>query len=366
MAELKQGILGPVNGKVGTVVGVMWRGVNYIRAKPRKSSKKPTAKQLLQWDKMSLVSTFTSKFKDFVNAHCPPVFNGEKWMTGKEQMISRIMKHGIVMYNGLQHVKVENTILSIGNLAPAVIKKINGLKTGKLKVQWDNSLINALTLDTDLLTMMVYNEELNEFKAIENVGNRVDKFAHFSLPKEWNKGRIYFWSMWKSEDGSIHSTSCFHGMLEFKEESLEIEKEEVEVAAIQPIEQSIVEHTLRMEHENANAEEQGSLLTPQQTHEVIPPFRYPIAKGKLIPPVHTVAEKPSEEVKIDLALKQPPKEKELKKWTPPGYIRRVNKRVIKEAKQSDNKVCKEQTYEGVLDGARSILEAQNILDQKNE
>ncbi|WP_254050349.1 DUF6266 family protein, partial [Myroides sp. N17-2] len=57
MAEIKQGILGPVNGKVGTVVGATWRGVNYIRAKPRKSRKKPSMKQLLQWDKMSLVST---------------------------------------------------------------------------------------------------------------------------------------------------------------------------------------------------------------------------------------------------------------------------------------------------------------------
>ncbi|WP_418887946.1 DUF6266 family protein [Myroides oncorhynchi] len=130
MAEIKQGILGPVNGKIGTVVGVTWRGVNYIRAKPRKSSKKPSMKQLLQWDKMSLVSTFASKFKDFVNANCPPVLKGKKWIAGKEQMISRLMTQGINLINGEQHVKVEEALLSIGNLAPAVIKKINRLKTG--------------------------------------------------------------------------------------------------------------------------------------------------------------------------------------------------------------------------------------------
>ena len=27
------------------------------------------------------------------------------------------------------------------------------------------------------------------------------------------KGKVYFWSMWKSADGSLHSTSCFHGMI---------------------------------------------------------------------------------------------------------------------------------------------------------
>ncbi|MGL4583099.1 MAG: DUF6266 family protein, partial [Flavobacterium sp.] len=219
MAEIKQGILGATRGKVGPVVGYIWRGVNYLRTKPRKSSKKATPKQLLQWDKMSLVSTYASKFRDFVNDHCPAVHNGKKWMNGKEQMISRLMKQGITMIDGLQHIVIEKMILSIGNLAPAVIRKINILKTGKFKVQWDNSLVNALTLDTDSLTMMLYNEDLDLFTAISNIGNRVDKYAHFSLPQDWNKGKVYFWSMWKAADGSVHSTSCFHGMIELIEEN---------------------------------------------------------------------------------------------------------------------------------------------------
>ncbi|MDM1096984.1 hypothetical protein HXZ81_10030, partial [Myroides odoratimimus] len=214
MAEIKEGILGAVVGKVGTVVGVLWRGRNILRAKPLKSSKKATEAQLKQWDKMSLVSTFASKFKDFVNAHCPAVYNGEKWMTGKEQMISRLMKQGITMHEGEQYVQIDKVLLSIGTLAPAVIKKINRLKTGKLKVQWDNHLINPLTLDTDALTIMAYHEELDKFMTIPTIGQRKDRYAHFALPKEWQEGKVYLWSMWKAEDGSVHSTSCFHGILE--------------------------------------------------------------------------------------------------------------------------------------------------------
>ncbi|MCO7722486.1 DUF6266 family protein [Myroides odoratimimus] len=214
MAEIKEGTLGAVVGKVGTVVGVLWRGRNILRAKPLKSSKKATEAQLKQWDKMSLVSTFASKFKDFVNAHCPAVYNGEKWMTGKEQMISRLMKQGITMHEGEQYVQIDKVLLSIGTLAPAVIKKISRLKTGKLKVQWDNHLINPLTLDTDVLTIMAYHEELDQFTTIPTIGQRKDRYAHFSLPKEWQEGRVYLWSMWKAQDGSVHSTSCFHGILE--------------------------------------------------------------------------------------------------------------------------------------------------------
>ncbi|WP_418887947.1 hypothetical protein [Myroides oncorhynchi] len=77
-----------------------------------------------------------------------------------------------------------------------------------------NGLINALTLNTDKLTMMLYNETLDQFLAISDVGNRVDKYAHFSIPADWDKGTVYFWSMWKAADGSVNSTSCFHGIIE--------------------------------------------------------------------------------------------------------------------------------------------------------
>lgn len=118
------------------------------------------------------------------------------------------------MHEGEQYVQIDKVLLSIGTLAPAVIKKINRLKTGKLKVQWDNHLINPLTLDTDALTIMAYHEELDKFMTIPTIGQRKDRYAHFALPKEWQEGKVYLWSMWKAEDGSVHSTSCFHGILE--------------------------------------------------------------------------------------------------------------------------------------------------------
>ncbi|WP_121964577.1 DUF6266 family protein [Myroides sp. N17-2] len=381
MAEIKQGILGPINGKVGTVVGVTWRGVNYIRAKPRKSHKKPTEKQLLQWDKMSLVSTFASKFKDFVNAHCPVVHNGEKWITGKEQMISRLMKQGVKLINGLQHITVESALLSIGNLAPAVIKKINRLKTGKFKVQWDNGLINALTLDTDSLTMMVYNEKLNEFIAIPNVGKRIDKYAHFSLPDKWVEGKIYFWSMWKAEDGSVHSTSCFHGIIELEnvEEKtgngelkagngeMEVEKGEEgsENGNQLPSEVIPIEQARDISLKNFLKEvDKGTEV--ETTSPITPPFK----ENKVVDQVHTMEQNPpidsdkssTEDKTLLSSVDASDKEKKLKKWTPPGYIRTVNKQIIKQPKDSKPTVQSDQANEGVFDGVRSILEVPNISD----
>ncbi|WP_121964185.1 DUF6266 family protein [Myroides sp. N17-2] len=378
MAEIKQGILGPVNGKVGTVVGATWRGINYIRAKPRKSRKKPTMKQLLQWDKMSLVSTFASKFKDFVNANCPAVHNGKKWITGKEQMISRLMTQGINLINGEQHIKVEEALLSIGNLAPAVIKKINRLKTGKFKVQWENGLINALTLNTDKLTMMLYNETLDQFVAISDVGNRVDKYAHFSLPPDWDKGTVYFWSMWKAVDGSVNSTSCFHGILELEniEEEAENREQEAEngkqtaenenqiLSEVIPIEQA---RDISLKNFIEEVESKTEV-------ETISPFTPPFKENQVVDQVHTAelnptidSEKSSNKNNNTLPhTDTSEKEGELKRWTPPGYIRKVNKEIIKQAKTAENEEQTDQMDEKLNNEPRSILEFYTITEEQKE
>ncbi|MGV0847474.1 hypothetical protein ACTS9T_13015 [Empedobacter falsenii] len=42
MAEIKKGILGGFSGKVGTVVGVNWRGKDIINSLPKKSKRRST------------------------------------------------------------------------------------------------------------------------------------------------------------------------------------------------------------------------------------------------------------------------------------------------------------------------------------
>ena len=42
MAEIKKGILGGFSGKVGTVVGVNWRGRDIIKKKKKKSKRRST------------------------------------------------------------------------------------------------------------------------------------------------------------------------------------------------------------------------------------------------------------------------------------------------------------------------------------
>ncbi|MGL5276213.1 DUF6266 family protein [Myroides sp.] len=228
MAEIKEGILGGVNGKIGPVVGFKWRGRNLLRTKPSKSHKEPSDKQIIQRSKMGLVSTFASKVKDFVNGHYPLAMINNKLATGKEQLVSMLLKEGVLMIEGIPCIDIFTVLLSIGTLPAAAMKKITRLKTGRIKVSWDESITNVLSKGTDRLTMVVYSEALDEFDFIESIAKREDKFVHFDLPTEWVEGDIHLWSVWKSANGKLVSTSTYHNIIELGvEEAPVVEHKEV-------------------------------------------------------------------------------------------------------------------------------------------
>ncbi len=58
MAKFKNGILGGFNGKVGNIVGSSWKGITYMRAKPGKSNKKASEKQIKQRAKFLFAANF--------------------------------------------------------------------------------------------------------------------------------------------------------------------------------------------------------------------------------------------------------------------------------------------------------------------
>ncbi|MGL4581982.1 MAG: DUF6266 family protein [Flavobacterium sp.] len=210
MAEIKDGILGGVQGKVGTVVGYNYRGKKIIRSLPDKSIKPATKAQILQRSKLTVVVKFLKGIKDFVNVHYPEVHTDGKIKTGYDQIRSEMMTNGLEVKENMVHILPERVILSIGVLTPATIQKINFLKDDKVKVRWDDTLINALTNANDQLTMIAFHDELNEFHTVKNIAKRTDKYTHFELPEEWEKGTIHFWSVWVSTEKSINSTSNYH------------------------------------------------------------------------------------------------------------------------------------------------------------
>lgn len=213
MAEIKNGILNEVQGKISNIVGYKWRGRNLLRSIPTPSKKPATDKQNLQRYKMGLVSTFVSKIKGFVNMHYPSKEIDNKIVTGKEQLISLLLTEGIVIIDQLPHIDLEVVLLSIGILPPAPIEKIDLVNSGQFKIVWDSATINIIAKKTDRLTLIIYNDITNTFTILESIAERKDKYTHFDLPQKWDKENTHIWTVWKSIDKQYISTSAYYGKI---------------------------------------------------------------------------------------------------------------------------------------------------------
>src|SRR5690606_987912 len=66
MAENKDGILGPLKGKIGPIVGSSWRGIPYIKTKPVRK-KPPTEKELENRYIFAFTQKWLQPIREFLN-----------------------------------------------------------------------------------------------------------------------------------------------------------------------------------------------------------------------------------------------------------------------------------------------------------
>ncbi|MBB5437717.1 hypothetical protein HDC92_001391 [Pedobacter sp. AK017] len=68
MAKLKRGILGPITGKLGPIIGSSWMGIPYIKQAPRTKAEPipPTTAQIANRQKMKFVNQLLVPFQPYV------------------------------------------------------------------------------------------------------------------------------------------------------------------------------------------------------------------------------------------------------------------------------------------------------------
>lgn len=210
MAEIKKGIFGGVTGKIGNVVGFQWRGRDFLRAKPQKPHQHTSPAQQAQRDKLSLASSFVNKVRETVTLYYPEVLRNNKLITGKEQLISLLMKQGIECIDHTPCIIIDRVLLAIGTLPAATIRGYTHIEGHTFVFSWDTQLLNILAQAEDQLVLLAYQDEREEFYEISNAGERQLGQLHFTLPSAWTIERIHFWSIWVSKQEKRNSTSQYY------------------------------------------------------------------------------------------------------------------------------------------------------------
>lgn len=210
MARYKKGILGSFRGTVGTVVGSVWKGIEYMRSVADVSNSKPSLKQEAQRARFSLVSKFTQPLSPLLNITFASYADKK---TGANYVFQYMMKNVLTgIYPNLS-LDFSKTIVAKGALSNGGSPSAMQGATGEIKFGWTDNSGNGNANATDKAILVAYCEELGEAVYKLPGANRSDSSDVLSVQRFSGK-QAHTWLAFISNEESEIATSIYTGSVD--------------------------------------------------------------------------------------------------------------------------------------------------------
>lgn len=204
MGTYNKGILGPFSGKVGTVIGVTWRGMDIMRSLPKKGNHTPTTIQLLQREKFSFVTDFLTPINPVLSR-----FYGAN--SGSKTRLNNAMSYHLkeaIDYVDPDFVILFNKVqISKGDLLGMQNPGVSASGSNQIKYTWEDNSNQGEAKPTDRLVVVVFEPVSSLFYYILNAGVRSDTSATITLPTIFSGLTVHSWIAFASVDEKSCATS---------------------------------------------------------------------------------------------------------------------------------------------------------------
>jgi len=211
MGKYKKGILGAFSGKIGTVVGSSWNGIEYMRSLPKPSTKAPTDQQLIHRAKFGMVTGFLKPIGNLVNLGYKSQASG---MTGYNVATADMMASAIMgIYPNLE-IDYTKVLFSKGNLTGVFSVAPTSPNPAELKVTWADNSGSGIGLAADKVVVLMYNPAKSAF--VYNLNNGAERSVGeetISLPAEFSGDTVQVWIALMTADKKTFSTSIHAGQI---------------------------------------------------------------------------------------------------------------------------------------------------------
>ena len=207
MGTINKGILGGFSGKVGTVIGGTWKGIEYMRSRANRGKFVPSAKQLDQQLKFALIMRFLQpmasllaiSFKDFAVKQ-----------TGMNSAFAYSLKYAITGVSPLFEIDYSLALVSRGDLPNALGPSVTSGAGSLLTFSWaDNSGV-AGAQGTDQAILVAFCPALKQAIYTTAGGARSTLTSDLNLLSFAGQA-VETWIGFISEDGVRVATSIFTG-----------------------------------------------------------------------------------------------------------------------------------------------------------
>lgn len=208
MGTIEKGILGGFSGKVGTVIGGTWKGIDYMRSKSSRRNFKPSQKQLEQQIKFGLAIRFVQSFSGLAERSFGD-FAIRK--TGINSAVSFTLRNAIIGSYPNFSIDYGQAQVSRGDLpnalAPAVSMAAGGLATWT----WTDNTGVGIARPTDQVLLMAYCPALNQSIYITAGADRSVETESLNL-SSFSGMDVHCWIGFMSENGANAASSLYNGM----------------------------------------------------------------------------------------------------------------------------------------------------------
>ncbi|HEX3025509.1 MAG TPA: DUF6266 family protein [Chitinophagaceae bacterium] len=207
MGTINKGILGGFSGKVGTVIGATWKGIDYMRSK---SSKKPgnfSDAQLEQQAKFGLMMKFLRTFGVLLSTSFRDFANG---ITGPNAALAYNIRNAITGVYPAFTINYSLVLLSRGNLQNATSPAAAAGTAGKVNFSWTDNSGAGTAKATDQAILMVHCPAAGQ--TVYTVAGAARNAEAAQLDVTAFSGKtVQTWIAFITEDGNDVSDSLFTG-----------------------------------------------------------------------------------------------------------------------------------------------------------
>lgn len=207
MGTIKQGILGGFSGKVGSVIGGVWKGISYMRGIALSIANPKTDKQLAQRQKFAVTMRFLQPLSEFLKT-------GFKQYAVKMTGINAAMLYNIenALTGTYPNIAIDypNALVSRGNLPSALNAVASSTVAGTVKFDWEDNSGEIGAASADKTLLVIYNPSQNQAVTVNQLAERADGTQTVTVPDSFSGDLVQCYMAFISADGVV-SNSAFAG-----------------------------------------------------------------------------------------------------------------------------------------------------------
>ena len=208
MATFEKGILGGFSGKVGTVVGVRWRGRNVMRSVPQHSTRPASDKQREQREKFRTVVQFLTPMSGLLTQYFGKTHDSRSPFN---QATSYHLNNAVVPSGDAYAIDYPKVLISRGDLQGILGEGVTPQANQELLLTWTNNSDQGNAHATDKLIAVVYAPVFNSYQQFEGPAVRSDATATLALPLFMVGTQVQVWASFATAQHGVAATSSYLG-----------------------------------------------------------------------------------------------------------------------------------------------------------